>query len=414
LVPTLPTPFTSNGTYVITGGTNGVGLALAQWAVENGARNLALIGSGKQTRPLTLLTLDSLYKAYPGLTVRIYGIDITNPTSVSTVLTSQSPPVKGIFHLATSYLSGKSDSVNESHFNEGFNVKAKGAMVLDKVCRDLRLSLDIFLMASSISAVYGNHYQAVYAAANSMLESIALDRRALGLPALIVDLPVMLGAGRLSDFEFVHELDINAGKGLQPVAVRHVFELFARLLGDPTAYPTHVTIDRPRWRAILSISRYARLVEHNLSPADRTRYLPSTVLKQQMAQPEVKPEASKIPETAMVKTVSRADINSDLSAKLAFLLGCNPQQLDKNAPLTTLGIDSLAAVELANWCSSHFGVTIGQAVVLSGISAMTLVDTIAASSLPPSAVISAVTSSETSASSYPGSEPLVRKAEVEI
>lgn len=39
--------------------------------------------------------------------------------------------------------------------------------------------------------------------------------------------------------------------------------------------------------------------------------------------------------------------------KLAFLLGCQAQEVDASAPLSALGVDSLAAVELANWCTAE-------------------------------------------------------------
>lgn len=85
-------------------------------------------------------------------------------------------------------------------------MKARGALVLDSVARELALPLDIFMCASSLAALYGNPYQAVYAAANARVEALAAERRAKGEPATVVDLPMMLGAGRLSDFEYAHSI----------------------------------------------------------------------------------------------------------------------------------------------------------------------------------------------------------------
>ena len=43
-----------------------------------------------------------------------------------------------------------------------------------------------------------------------------------------------------------------------------------------------------------------------------------------------------------------------------------------------LGIDSLAAVELMNWCNSEWGVTVAQTELLSGLTGNELVERVAA------------------------------------
>lgn len=110
--------FRAHGSYVITGGTSGVGLALAQWAMENGAQHLVLIGSGQRTRKLTALAIDSLKATNSDATVTLLGLDLTNPTSVKSALATVTPPIRGIFHLATAYTAQTADKVTPEQFAE--------------------------------------------------------------------------------------------------------------------------------------------------------------------------------------------------------------------------------------------------------------------------------------------------------
>jgi len=64
---------------------------------------------------------------------------------------------------------------------------------------------------------------------------------------------------------------------------------------------------------------------------------------------------------------SDVDVRKEVMEKIAFLLGCQSSDVDDATPLTDLGIDSLAAVELSNWVQSWINVTISQTDVLSGI-----------------------------------------------
>ena len=63
-------------------------------------------------------------------------------------------------------------------------------------------------MITSLAGLFGNTQQAVYVAANAALHELARERREAGHAALAIDLPILLGAGRLSEATHVQELDL--------------------------------------------------------------------------------------------------------------------------------------------------------------------------------------------------------------
>lgn len=59
-------------------------------------------------------------------------------------------------------------------------------------------------------------------------------------------------------------------------------------------------------------------------------------------------------------------IEKAVLAKIAFVLGAGTDDLEMDVPLPEMGVDSLAAVELANWCQTTYGATVSQTEFLSG------------------------------------------------
>jgi len=112
----------------------------------------------------------------------------------------------------------------------------------------------------------------------------------------------------------------------------------------------------------------------------------NSVVKTNMAQ--AAPAAS-LPASA---SRSRVEVADKAKKKVAYLLGTEASLLDTALPLfsmgtflptmislvalssPSLGVDSLAAVELSVWCSDEFQKNISQTAILGGLSTNSLVD----------------------------------------
>jgi len=143
---------------------------------QKGARHIVLLGSSSVVRPDTQLAVDSLMSDFPDLSVSVTSVDLSDAKAVHDLINSQTPAVRGVFHLATTYVAGLADSITSEALSSGFDVKAKGALNLDTATRNL--DLDFFFAASSLAGLFGNHYQAVYASANTgvfLVSSLEID-----------------------------------------------------------------------------------------------------------------------------------------------------------------------------------------------------------------------------------------------
>ena len=174
-----------NGTYLITGGLGGLGLKLARWLVDRGARHLVLVGrSGisAEARP----QLEAIEQA--GVRVMVRPCDIAERSAVAALLTEiggELPPLRGVFHLAGVLDDGVLREQTRERFDRVLAAKTLGAWHLHDLTRDL--PLELFVLFSSAAALLGSPGQGNYAAANAFLDALAHHRRWEKRPALSVN-----------------------------------------------------------------------------------------------------------------------------------------------------------------------------------------------------------------------------------
>lgn len=189
--------FKTDATYMITGGTKGLGLEIAGWMLENGAQNLALLSRSGEKDPKVKTVIDGLRKK--AANINVYATDVASLESLSATFQAISknlPPLAGIFHGAMVLDDGFLLDMNDDRFRKVLKPKVDGTMNLHKLSKDL--TLDVFVMFSSLSSLIGHLGQANYIVANTMLDSFAYYRRSKGLPATTVNLGVLGQAGVIS------------------------------------------------------------------------------------------------------------------------------------------------------------------------------------------------------------------------
>jgi NADPH:quinone reductase-like Zn-dependent oxidoreductase/SAM-dependent methyltransferase len=91
-----------DGTYLITGGTGGIGRALAGWMVENGARNVVLLGRSGATNADVVKLLKQYEPKDAGVCMRAIACDVGSTESFKQALSAIAdlPPVRGVVHGA--------------------------------------------------------------------------------------------------------------------------------------------------------------------------------------------------------------------------------------------------------------------------------------------------------------------------
>ncbi len=174
-----------DGAYLITGGLGGVGLKVARWLVERGAKHLALVGrsSPSASAEKTIRELE-----LSGCTVAALQADVSHYEQIAGVfqrVAESMPPLRGVIHCAGVFEDRLLANQEWPLFEKVFAPKVKGAWNLHVLSE--KLPLDFFVLFSSAFSLFGETGLGNYAAGNAFLDALACYRRGYGLPGLSVN-----------------------------------------------------------------------------------------------------------------------------------------------------------------------------------------------------------------------------------
>ncbi|CAM5515705.1 hypothetical protein SALBM135S_05862 [Streptomyces alboniger] len=167
-------PLKRGGTYLITGGTGGIGLELARHLAATYAARLVLI-SRSADRPPAREAADGL--AALGAEVLLVAADTADPSGMRAAVARAKERfghLDGVFHLAGAADQCSLLDAEAARFTGLLSVKAHGVRLLDALTADE--PLDLFVVFSSIASVVGDFGACAYAAANRFLDSYAEER----------------------------------------------------------------------------------------------------------------------------------------------------------------------------------------------------------------------------------------------
>jgi amino acid adenylation domain-containing protein len=168
--PTLA-QFRSDATYLITGGFGGLGLLVARWMAENGARHIALLGRNPDPRSEEIREIEAL-----GVRVIPLAGDVCDEPGMRRCLArlqAEAPPVRGIMHAAADITVAPISELVLDQIRKTLQPKIQGTLVLQGLARDL--DLDFLALFSSTAGLLGAAGFAHYAAANVFLDATAQE-----------------------------------------------------------------------------------------------------------------------------------------------------------------------------------------------------------------------------------------------
>jgi polyketide synthase 12/myxalamid-type polyketide synthase MxaB len=328
--PQVPTAIRGDGSYLITGGLGGVGLAIAEWLVEQGARHLVLMGR-RAPDAAAAAKLDSLRKQ--GVRIQAMQVDVAQRSALSEALTSidaNFPPLRGIVHAAAVLDDATLMRLSEANFKTVFAPKVAGAWNLH--CLTQHRALDFFALFSSAASVLGSPGQGNYAAANAFLDALAHYRRAHGQTALSINWGPWAEVGLAAAQE-------NRGRrlaimGIESLPPKQAAAVLGRLLAESAPQVAVMSFRLRTWRqmapAAAGIPLFAELIaeagtqEKNRQTESRLR---SSLLA---AEPSMR----------------RSLLEGHLCEQIAQILRTSSTRIMRDTPFNTLGMDSLMGLEL--------------------------------------------------------------------
>jgi acyl transferase domain-containing protein/NADPH:quinone reductase-like Zn-dependent oxidoreductase/NADP-dependent 3-hydroxy acid dehydrogenase YdfG/acyl carrier protein len=328
----------SGGTWVVSGGMSGFGLASARWLAEQGVTHLALLGRrGADTDEAQ----DALaWFAELGVTVLPLACDVADRASLGAALDrvrAQMPPITGVLHAAAVIEDAPVVMIEREQAHRVQGAKIQGAWNFHDLTRDDPIAA--FVLYSSSAAVVGNPGQGIYVGANLFCDALAQVRRAQGLPALSVAWGAIKGAGFLTRNAQVEDmLAARAGMGATPYrdALRELGHLLA--IGANRVAASQFNLMRlgqalPATRR----PRFEKLVPQGVSVAADG----SSEWAEALA--------------AMSENERGEALTTLVRDKVAQVIGAAASQIEIDKPLAELGLDSLMAVELAEVLEADIG-----------------------------------------------------------
>jgi len=351
-----------DGGYLITGGLGALGLRVARWLAEHGARHLILMGRhgarGEALDEVRRLEQD-------GARILIVRADVSDGGQLARALQEVKdtmPGLRGVFHAAVVLDDGVLANQSLERFRAVLAPKVAGAWNLHALTQDM--PLDHFVLFSSTVALLGSPGQGNYAAANAFMDALAHHRRSRGLPGLSInwgpwaETGLAAGLSRRDQARWV-------ARGVGSIPPDQGLELLGHLLSGRAAQVGVLPVDWAKFLAQLpSPSPFlGALATASEAPAE---------LRLDLVRRWEEAPASERRE--LLEAYVRSQVARVLG--LAF-----PESIKLRQRLFDLGLDSLMAVELRNRIALELGRSLRSTLVFDYPTVESLVEHLAGSVL---------------------------------
>ncbi|KAL7948053.1 putative polyketide synthase [Trichoderma barbatum] len=336
-----------DATYMIIGGTGGLGRSITRRMVRRGARHIVLLSrSGKVTDDLSKLMKESRKL---GATIYVVPCDVADEKNVMALveeLQEDLPPIRGIIHAAMVLRDVLFEKMTFEDYEAVVRSKISGAWNFHNAL--INTPLQFFIVLSSVAGIVGNRGQAHYSAANTYLDALVLYRRRKGLAAASIDLAAVEGVGYLAE---------NAAKMSQvmknlsdsTIGEAEVLALIeSAMTGKVDCFCQGQVITGLGFDNASSMPYYASDAKFSYlrdallatsADADASSGSENLSICQQLRRCTTSEEAQEI-------------VTSGLRDKLGAILMLPDEVMaarQGNTSITAFGLDSLNAIELRNW-----------------------------------------------------------------
>ncbi|KAF8850340.1 BcPKS8, polyketide synthase [Acephala macrosclerotiorum] len=356
-----------DASYILIGGTGGLGRSMAKWMVGQGAQHLVLIS---RTGAVTPKVKHLIEEVGDRAEIVVRKCDVTNAESVNNLIHKEMagmPAIKGVIHGAMVLNDVLFEKMTYEQYTTVIEAKVHGAWNFHNTLQSSSTPLDFFIAISSAAGAVGNRGQAAYSAANTFLNSFVQHRLKFGLPASSLDLTAISDVGFLAeDAEKAAEVSKNLGSD---------------------------TICEKEVLALLKAAIDGRLAKScNSHAITGMRITPSTFWTNdakfkhlRLADQPVAGEAAPISYKAALKAATclgdaEQVVQKGLLSKLPSVLMLEAEDMDVTRSLSSYALDSLVAIEVRNYITREFEANLQMLELLGSGSIETLSKAICAKS----------------------------------
>ncbi len=347
----------ADASYLVTGGLGGLGLKVAHWMAEHGARNIVLTGRRGLPERASWNTLAQDSRSYQqveavqqiealGATVTVAAVDVSDADGMTELFSqfgSALPALRGVIHAAAGLEFWPVAQMPADGLAAMLKPKVTGTWRLHELTR--QFDLDFFVLFSSTTALWGVTNMAHYAAANQFMDMFAHYRHTLGLPATSVNW------GTWQEMRVASAADQKAVAqfGLKQMSLDQALAI----LGDVIAAKdmSQITVASVDWAALKPAYEARR---------ERPFLKQVGILQKSVARPVVENRHALLNQLEAAPAEQHREILiTFIRTQVAGVLGISsPDHVDVEQGLFEMGMDSLMSVELKSRLEKGVGASL--------------------------------------------------------
>ncbi|OKL62581.1 hypothetical protein UA08_02969 [Talaromyces atroroseus] len=347
--------FTADKAYLLFGMTGDVGISIARWMVNHGARHVVLVSRNPNV-PASVVD----FMSRQGAALHVMSVDVTNREALRDAyseIKSSMPPVGGVINGAMVLRDRLFVDMSWEDFETVLAPKVAGTRNLDDLFSENHTPLDFFIVLSSATSMVGIIGQSAYSAANHFGTSLVRQRRARGLPGSVIVIGFLTGLGyifRRSGKEHLATIENSLLPRLNRQGETDLHEMLAEAIAcgrpdsdEPAELITGIrTAFQGPWHEDPRLSCYLvqEGVQESVGPEE--------------VNGNIRVEAQLLAAVAEDPKGGLPVLERCFSQALGNMLQLDPDQITGDVPVANLGVDSLVSVRIREWFLKELGVEV--------------------------------------------------------
>ena len=382
--------------YLFIGGLGGLGRAISTWMAEKGATEIIFLSRSAGHSPEHHQFVKEL--ATLGCTARLVAGDVANYHDVVQAMKASTKPVGGILQASLILRDSSFLNMKWEDWIAASQPKIQGTWNLHNALLEEQheIPVDFFFLFSSTAATGGWYGQANYHAANTFVESFAAYRHNLGLTASVLNVGFIKDAGFVAENTAAAEAARSMGQWFNSEA--ELLECIELMLTKPRSEPTlkshesngHGRVQRLVQKSLLAMGMRATVPVTSSScriPWRKDRRMlayRNFEAHQLKASPVAGSGSSSHDELSRFIRESGSNLSRLQAPETAAYLGSEmgkalfdfimrpDTEVNVEAPLASIGLDSLVGLELKSWIRRWMGVELATLEILNCASLLVL------------------------------------------
>lgn len=340
-----------SGSYLITGGIRGLGLVVARWMSQQGAKHLVLTGRGELSESAAAAIREIELQ---GTRITVSRGDVSDRDYLAGLFSQfgrSLPVLRGIIHSAGIVDDAVLTQQSWARFEKVMAPKVEGAWLLHILSQSQ--PLEFFVLFSSAVSMLGSAGQANHVTACAFEDALAHYRHDLGLPALTINWGPWGEIGAATESGIGDRLSM---KGFRPIEPKQGLRVLDSLLQGDRVQAGVMSVDWREYAEALSTGAQSTFLAGVLSAAE---------VRPLHEQPKARQESALLDRLSQAPPKRRRSLlEAHIRDQAIRVLGLSPSfKLDPNQGLASLGMDSLMTIELKNRLQASMGKPLSSTIV---------------------------------------------------